>query len=196
MSAELKGDSEGSRIYGSQDVKSILKQWYRDLADDAKTFEQQANKVYTWDQQLKENQRTLESVVDRMHGILVAQDDLQAMCDEIDLYQQKTSSELTELMASIENEVLALNEEEPKAEDFDREESFKLAENLEAAVGQMESTVEKLSNNLTNRGSAADPIDPIMKVIAILNHHHENLSWIDEKTREIQKEIGILGKSL
>lgn len=145
-------------------MKSILKQWYRDLADDAKTFEQQANKVYTWDQQLKENQRTLESVVDRMHGILVAQDDLQAMCDEIDLYQQKTSSELTELMASIENEVLALNEEEPKAEDFDREESFKLAENLEAAVGQMESTVEKLSNNLTNRGSAVDPIDPIMKV--------------------------------
>jgi hypothetical protein len=151
-------------VYSSQDVKTILKEWYRGLASDAKNFEGQANKVFTWDKQLKENQRTLENIVDRMHGILVAQDDLQAMCDEIEAYQQKISTELSDLQSNIDNEVQSLNEEEPKEGDLEREDAFKLAENLEAAVGQMESTLQKLSTNLSGKHSDTEPVEPIMKV--------------------------------
>lgn len=164
--ASMKGAKAGAgtSIYASQDVKNILKQWYRDLAEDAKNFETHANKVYTWDQQLKENQRALESVVDRMHGILVAQDDLQSMCDEIETYQQKIASEIEDLQTSVDKEIAGLSEEKPSADDEEREETFKLAENLEAAVGQMEATLQKLSTNLSGKAADGETVDPVMKV--------------------------------
>lgn len=159
-----EGATAGTSIYASQDVKNILKKWYRELAEDAKNFETQANKVYTWDQQLKENQRALESVVDRMHGILVAQDDLQSMCDEIETYQDKIESEIKDLERSANNEIAALSEEKPSKDDEEREENFKLAENLEAAVGQMEATLQKLSANLSGKTADGETLDPVMKV--------------------------------
>ena len=39
------------------DVKTIIQQWYKELADDALEFEQQAQRVSVWDQQLRENQK-------------------------------------------------------------------------------------------------------------------------------------------
>jgi hypothetical protein len=39
------------------DVKAIIQQWYQELADDAVEFEQQAQRVSVWDQQLRENQK-------------------------------------------------------------------------------------------------------------------------------------------
>jgi hypothetical protein len=39
------------------DVKSIIQQWYKQLADDAVEFEDQAQRVSVWDQQLRENQK-------------------------------------------------------------------------------------------------------------------------------------------
>ena len=39
------------------DVKGIIQSWYRELAEDALAFEQQAQRVGVWDQQLRENQK-------------------------------------------------------------------------------------------------------------------------------------------
>jgi hypothetical protein len=43
--------------YSTMDVKSIIQQWYKELAEDAEEFEQQAQRVSVWDQQLRENQK-------------------------------------------------------------------------------------------------------------------------------------------
>lgn len=39
------------------DVKGVIQAWYRELAEDALAFEQQAQRVGVWDQQLRENQK-------------------------------------------------------------------------------------------------------------------------------------------
>lgn len=106
----------------------------------------------------------MESVVDRMHGILVAQDDLQSMCDEIETYQQKIAAEIEDLQTSVDKEIAGLSEEKPSSDDEEREETFKLAENLEAAVGQMEATLQKLSTNLSGKAADGETVDPVMKV--------------------------------
>jgi hypothetical protein len=47
----------------TMDVKSIIQQWYKELAEDAEEFELQAQRVSVWDQQLRENQKVRKIVV-------------------------------------------------------------------------------------------------------------------------------------
>ena len=46
-----------SHLVSTMDVKSLIQQWYRELAEDALEFEAQAQRVGVWDQQLRENQK-------------------------------------------------------------------------------------------------------------------------------------------
>jgi hypothetical protein len=45
------------------DVKGIIQQWYKDLAADAQAFEEQAQRVGLWDQQLRDNQKVCAVLV-------------------------------------------------------------------------------------------------------------------------------------
>jgi hypothetical protein len=49
--------TRANNCYSTMDVKSIIQQWYKELAEDAEEFEQQAQRVSVWDQQLRENQK-------------------------------------------------------------------------------------------------------------------------------------------
>lgn len=41
----------------TMDIKGIVQQWYKELAEDALEFERQAQRVNVWDQQLRDNQK-------------------------------------------------------------------------------------------------------------------------------------------
>ena len=38
--------------------------------------------------------------------------------------------------------------------------------------------------------------DPVDKIVKILNAHHNSLAWIDQKTRQLKKELTILGERI
>jgi hypothetical protein len=44
------------------DVQSIIRNWYRELAEDAREFERQAERMNTWDKQLYENRKVSVSI--------------------------------------------------------------------------------------------------------------------------------------
>jgi hypothetical protein len=41
--------------FSNETVQSIISNWYRDLADDLRRFQEQAERVNMWDTQLREN---------------------------------------------------------------------------------------------------------------------------------------------
>ena len=45
------------------DVKSIIQLWHKELAEDAEHFRHHAQRVGTWDSQLRANQKTLEGTI-------------------------------------------------------------------------------------------------------------------------------------
>ena len=57
----------------------------------------------------------------------------------------------------------------------------------------MESSLKKVigdlnkSRGVMDDGHAAGPLDsqanPISKIVAVLNNHHDSLAWLDEKSR-------------
>ena len=60
-------------MHSTLDVRGIIQQWYRDLAEDAKEFEAQAQRVAVWDQQLRENQKVIAQVGDEACFLIFSQ---------------------------------------------------------------------------------------------------------------------------
>jgi len=194
------------------DVKSLVQQWYKELAEDALEFEAQAQRVGVWDQQLRENQKALEDTVDNVHRIMSSQSDLKQACDTIEAYQAELDADLAALSENLDLELEALQLQEPTQDDFDRETSFVLAEDLNQTLNQMESNLKRVIGDLnksrglgengtasgSNSGSAgsAEASNPIAKIVAVLNNHHESLAWLDEKSRQMHREIALVKKEM
>ncbi|KAJ1438193.1 hypothetical protein B484DRAFT_392444 [Ochromonadaceae sp. CCMP2298] len=188
------------------DVKSIIQQWYQELAEDAVDFEAQAQRVNVWDQQLRENQRTLEQAVDNVHRIMAGQADLKAACETIEAYQSELDRDLQSLDAGLEAELEAAQLSEPTEDDCEREGTYELAERLNLTLNQMEQNLKKVADDLhRSRGLGAglvtgdaveDSNNPIAKIVTVLNNHHESLAWLDEKSRQLHREIAVVKKEL
>lgn len=130
------------------DVKGIIQKWYKELSEDASVFEEQAQRVGIWDQQLRDNQTRLETMVDDVHRIMSAQTDLKTSCDTIEAYQAELENDLNNLNSSLDAELDDLDAQEPTADDCERERTYLLAEELTATLNQMELNLKKVINNL------------------------------------------------
>lgn len=130
------------------DVKGIIQKWYKELSEDASVFEEQAQRVGIWDQQLRDNQTRLETMVDDVHRIMSAQADLKTSCDTIEAYQSELENDLNNLNSSLDAELDDLDAQEPTADDCERERTYLLAEELTATLNQMELNLKKVINNL------------------------------------------------
>lgn len=204
------------------DVKGIIQKWYKELSEDASVFEEQAQRVGIWDQQLRDNQTRLETMVDDVHRIMSAQADLKASCDTIEAYQAELENDLNNLNSSLDVELDDLDTQEPTADDCERERTYLLAEELTATLNQMEQNLKKVINNLnkadgdkeSGRGAIVDSSsnssgldmsassstggvnNSIEKIVSVLNNHHESLVWLDDKSRAMQRDIAVLSKEV
>lgn len=199
------------------DVKSIIQQWYKELATDAVEFEAQAKRVAIWDFQLRENQKTLEETVDNVHRIMASQSDLKAACESVETYQNEMEVDLNKLSADLDQEIEALQLQEPTEDDYEREKTFLLAEDLNQTLNQMESNLKKVCDDLnksrgidntglSGAGSSTGSIttgdvrstdeNPIAKIVAVLNNHHESLAWLDDKAKQMEKDMAIVRREM
>jgi len=195
------------------DVKGIIQKWYKELSEDASMFEEQAQRVGIWDQQLQDNQTRLETMVDDVHRIMSAQTDLKTSCDTIEAYQMELENDLNNLSSSLDAELDDLDTQEPTADDCERERTYLMAEELTATLNQMELNLKKVISNLnkgdgdreTVRGAivgsngqdvSVSGASSIEKIVSILNNHHESLVWLDDKTRTMQRDISVLSKEI
>ena len=204
------------------DVKGIIQKWYKELSEDASVFEEQAQRVGIWDQQLRDNQTRLETMVDDVHRIMSAQADLKTSCDTIEAYQAELENDLNNLNSSLDAELDDLDTQEPTADDCERERTYLLAEELTATLNQMEQNLKKVINNLnkadgdkeSGRGAIVDSSsnssgldmsasssaggmnNSIEKIVSVLNNHHESLVWLDDKSRAMQRDIAVLSKEV
>lgn len=180
--------------YSALDIKSIIQQWYRELAQDAMDFESQAHRVNTWDRQLRENQKTLENVVENVHRIMASHSDLKQACETIEAYQVDLEADIQNLSNTLEMDLATLQLQEPSEDDFEREKTFFEVETLHDALSQMEVALKKIVNdynrsNGLGEGASTGNENPLVKIVSVLNSHQESLLWLDEKTKQLHSNI-------
>jgi nuclear pore complex protein Nup62 len=148
------------------DVRSIIQLWHKELAEDAEKFQEQAQRVSIWDNQLRENQRSLEDIVEGVHKLMATQQDLKSSIDSIEAYQNDLETELSNLSEDLDLEIEKMQLQEPTDDDLERERSYLLAEDLNHSLNQMESNIKKIVTDLNMKSdtSAGDASHPVAKV--------------------------------
>lgn len=148
-------------------MKSIIQLWYKELAEDAVKFQEQAQRVSLWDNQLRENQRNLEGVVEGVHKLMAGQQDLKSACESIEAYQSDLEVELGNILADLDLEIEKLQLQETTDDDLERETTYKLAEDLNESLGQMEASLKKIVNelNMNSEVTPGDDSNPVEKVM-------------------------------
>jgi hypothetical protein len=92
-------------------------------------------------------------------------------------------------------------------DDYEREQAYHLAEQLDLQLTQMENTLNQVilnynsKNSLTTSdigtgGSGSSGGGNLAKIIDILNEHHTVLGWLDMKSRSLQKELLTVSREL
>jgi nuclear pore complex protein Nup62 len=155
-----------------------------------------------WDSQLRENQRCLEDIVDNVHRVMAGQNDLRTACESIEAYQSDLENELINLSTDLELEIEKLQLQEPTESDCEREKTYVLAEDLNQNLNQMETNLKKVvsefnkSKETSSSVSLAEESNPIGKIVEILNTHHDSLAWLDEKSSQLSRDIGLIKRDL
>lgn len=131
-----------------------------------------------------------------LHGevqrVQVAQKELDQNLEII--YGQQ--NELDALLSSLESEVENLaNESEPTPTDLEREKGYQLAEDINAELDQMETTLKDMINKLNASHTTSDSDNPVNQVVKILNAHLTSLQWLDQNSNYLQSKLQELNRA-
>lgn len=130
------------------------------------------------------------------------EEDILRDCDLIEQYQRDLDEDLDFITAKLEDDERALEEQAPTEDDYERETTFQLCEQLDLHLTQMENSLKKLVSdfNETRSGivpaAGASEANPVSKVVEVLNEHHNSLVWLDSRARQLQKDIFMVNREL
>jgi len=192
----------------NESVASIVRQWNRELTSDVKDFEEQSQRVAAWEQQLRENTKNVNELTEYIRKLRVYQEELKDNCDQIERYQDDLQGDLAFVSGDISAYLEELDGQEVTEDDIERENMYTLAENLDQHLQVMENNIRKIVSDFNAarggspedmsvfEGTAGDGSNPLAKVIQILNAHHNNLTWLDSKSRQLKRDISALNDSV
>lgn len=96
-------------------------------------------------------------------------------------------------------------------DDYEREQAFHLAEQLDLQLTQMENSLNQLISNFNQKnisssanggsgmcvtGAGGGVGGSLGKMVDILNEHHTVLAWLDTKSRQLNKELQLVNREL
>jgi len=183
-------------------LKHILSELDQGIEDEITLFSQQAEKIVQWDLSLKENEKSIETLLDDVHFLMVAQEEIDDLCNSIQMHQDDFDSTLEELKRGVDEEIKKFQESNVVQQaDKERHDMYYLAADLNAYLDKLDTNLQKTVDDFNeSRGgeqvAASYSDSPMSQIIKILNSHHDSLSWIDHKSAEVKRKLAHINRNL
>jgi len=175
-------------------VETIIKKWKEELAGDIQRFKIQANRVSVWENQLHENFKNAQQLRQNIEKVDLYFEEIEKGCTEVETWQDELDNELEQIERNL-NAHINQSDEEPNEDDIEREDILHEGENLDKYLQDMEAKLDKIMRdfNIARSEVGEDSSNnPIANIMQILNSHHNNLAWLDSKTKLLYAEINSL----
>ncbi|KAF2899267.1 hypothetical protein ILUMI_06908 [Ignelater luminosus] len=166
-------------------LEDAINKWTVDLEEQGKVFANQAKHLNAWDRLLMTNGEKILSVSNGVERIKQQQQQLDQELDFV-LAQQK---ELEECIIPLEKEY-----KDVPVSDVDRDQTYKLAENIDAQLKQMSEDLKEIIEHLNESNKVQELSDPVAQIGRILNAHMNSLQWIDRSTSQISSHLDEIAK--
>eukprot|EP00607_Mallomonas_marina_P007339 CAMPEP_0182419908 /NCGR_PEP_ID=MMETSP1167-20130531/4246_1 /TAXON_ID=2988 /ORGANISM="Mallomonas Sp, Strain CCMP3275" /LENGTH=566 /DNA_ID=CAMNT_0024595065 /DNA_START=174 /DNA_END=1871 /DNA_ORIENTATION=- len=174
--------------YCTASVESIINKWKHELTDDLQAYTEQSQRISVWDDQLRENQKTLMSAIDNMQFLMNGQEELERSCDAVEAYQNDLDSDLEALERMVNEELAKRENEDPTEHDWEREKTYSTAAELELQLTQMHTNTTAIVENVNRSRKGVCAVsgtsrdgggvnNPVPEILEILNTHQNTLTW-------------------
>lgn len=184
--------STGSKM-SYQQLEENINKWMSELEKQEQDFLELATQVNAWDRLLVENGEKITTLNGDMERVKVDQQKLDHELDFIHSQQR----ELEELLAPLEKAVEQqpnINIQQHSA--LERENTYQLAENIDAQLKRMLSDLKEIIDHLNSSNTNQDQTDPIQQITKILNSHMDSLQWIDQNTTVLGRKVDEISKQM
>lgn len=184
--------SAGSKM-SYQQLEENINKWMSELEKQEQDFLELATQVNAWDRLLVENGEKITTLNSDMERVKVDQQKLDYELDFIHSQQR----ELEELLAPLEKAVEQqpnINIQQHSA--LERENTYQLAENIDAQLKRMLSDLKEIIDHLNSSNTNQDQTDPIQQITKILNSHMDSLQWIDQNSTLLGRKVDEISKQM
>lgn len=188
-SVDKKKDDK-SYPFSNKTLKDTIALWKAELEEDVKNYQKQAERVKMWDQQLRENQKVLNALVDTVHRLYLDQETLWNNIDQISELQCDIDRDLNELSLEVDKELEALDIQ-PTEASYIREQIYTRASDVDLHLTQMREGVEKIVAELNEaRGGeeAGKGSSDLSKILKVLNVHNDSLTFIESRSSHLERD--------
>uniref|UniRef100_A0A8W8L8I8 Nuclear pore glycoprotein p62 n=1 Tax=Magallana gigas TaxID=29159 RepID=A0A8W8L8I8_MAGGI len=79
---------------------------------------------------------------------------------------------------------------------LERENTYQLAENIDAQLKRMLSDLKEIIDHLNSSNTNQDQTDPIQQITKILNSHMDSLQWIDQNSTLLGRKVDEISKQM
>mmetsp|Transcript_9999 Transcript_9999/g.8948 ORF Transcript_9999/g.8948 Transcript_9999/m.8948 type:complete len:409 (+) Transcript_9999:22-1248(+) len=182
--------------YSNMTIRGIIKAWESEITQEIELFDKQNYKIGLWDDQIRENEKTLNSLTDEVHKLIYYQNQAKSICDGIDEYQKELNDKLNNLSILLDKEIIDQQSIEANSEDYERDAMYKLTNDLFAQINQIELNLSTLSDKNATITPLKDGYSTVNTISEVLNAHENSLLSISLKTRELTNNISSIKQNL
>lgn len=176
-----------------QQLEENINKWMQDLENQEKEFLEQATHVNAWDRFLVENGEKITYLNSDMERVKVEQQKLDHELDFIKSQQRELDEMLIPLEKSVEEQQ---NISFQQHADLERENTYQLAENVDAQLKRMLQDLKEIIDHLNTSNASQDNTDPIFQITQILNSHMDSLQWIDQNSALLKRHVEDISKQM
>ena len=176
-----------------QQLEENINKWMQDLEKQEKEFLEQATHVNAWDRFLVENGEKITCLNSDMERVKVEQQKLDHELDFIKSQQRELDEMLIPLEKSVEEQQ---NISFQQHADLERENTYQLAENVDAQLKRMLQDLKEIIDHLNTSNASQDNTDPIFQITQILNSHMDSLQWIDQNSALLKRHVEDISKQM
>ncbi|CAB3359489.1 Hypothetical predicted protein [Cloeon dipterum] len=161
-------------------LESEINKWAYQLEEQENIFIHQATQVNAWDRLLLESGDKITELNSTIETLKVEQQKLDLELD----YICSLERELEDSIAPIESAISTMQLADPE-----RQQTYEMAENLDAQTKQMANDLKKIINHLNVINKEQDENNPVVQVGRILNAHMNSLLWIHQTATASQSQM-------
>nr|XP_022920763.1 nuclear pore glycoprotein p62 [Onthophagus taurus] len=166
-------------------LEDNINKWTVELEEQGKHFTNQAKQINAWDRLLITNGEKILSLSNGISRVKLLQQQLDQELDFV-LAQQK---ELEDLVVPLEKELSQI-----PVTDFDRNQTYQMAETLDTQLKQMSEDLKEIIEHLNEASKNQELSNPVTQIGRILNAHMNSLQWIDRNTSKISTHLDQISK--
>lgn len=180
--------------YYSKTVEQILNSLSSQLESDTVQFLKSAQRVAQYDAMLRDSQRSLSHLTQKVSQLIIHQGDVDRSLTSITSYQHELFNTITYLENQVTELFVAQNHLVAEHSDIEREEAYTIAQGLETKLTYMEKDINSLMDNLNIAqenafGESDSDCNEGMNLVTAMNQQHNELSNMEERLQLLETEF-------